>query len=198
MICHRFECFILFYFYFFPPLFVFFCFQHQLKLVLIGDSSVGKSSILLRFTDDEFHERLSSTIGVDFKTRDMQFRGLTIRCVVWDTAGQEKFRAMTSSYYRGAHGIVLVYDVTNRDSFVHVSEWLNEIGTYVNEDERVLLLVGNKIDLEARAVSKQEGEAFAREKNMVFIEVKKARARVVKIFWLIFLFSDKCKDDCWN
>lgn len=98
--------------------------QHQLKLVLIGDSSVGKSSILLRFTDDTFSDKHSATIGVDFKTRDMQFRGKLIRTTVWDTAGQEKFRAMTSSYYRGAHGIVLVYDVTNRESFVHVSDWL--------------------------------------------------------------------------
>jgi GTPase SAR1 family protein len=106
--------------------------------VLIGDSSVGKSSILLRFTDDTFSDRHSATIGVDFKTRDMQWRGKLIRATVWDTAGQEKFRAMTSSYYRGAHGIVLVYDVTNREvgvvlllffsffpsrkqSFVHVS-----------------------------------------------------------------------------
>ena len=137
---------------------------------MIGDSAVGKSSILLRFTDDVFSEKHAATIGVDFRTRDMTFRGKVIRTTVWDTAGQEKFRSLTSSYYRGTHGIVLVYDVTNRESFNHVTDWLNEIGTYCGEDDCVMLLVGNKIDLEARAVSTQEGQAFAREKNMVFIE----------------------------
>lgn len=131
---------------------------------------MGKSSILLRFTDDTFSERHAATIGVDFRTRDMNFQGKVIRTTVWDTAGQEKFRSLTSSYYRGTHGIVLVYDVTNRDSFQHVEDWLNEVTTYVGEDDCVMLLVGNKIDLEARAVSTAEGQAFAREKAMVFIE----------------------------
>lgn len=145
-------------------------YDHQLKLLLIGDSAVGKSSILLRFTDDTFSDKHAATIGVDFKTRDMNFQGRRIRTTVWDTAGQEKFRSLTSSYYRGTHGIVLVYDVTNRDSFQHVEDWLQEIETYCSEDECVKLLVGNKIDLEARAVTSEEGQRFAREKNMVFIE----------------------------
>jgi Ras-related protein Rab-18 len=156
--------------------------QHQLKLLLIGDSSVGKSSILLRFTDDTFSEKHAATIGVDFKTRDMNFRGKRIRTTVWDTAGQEKFRSLTSSYYRGTHGIVLVYDVTSRESFVHVTDWLNEVQTFCGDDECVLLLVGNKIDLEARAVTTQEGQAFAREKNMVFIETS-AKVRVEQGGW---------------
>jgi small GTP-binding protein len=130
---------------------------------------VGKSSILLRyatrrrlflfflfffffskkrFTDDTFTDKHAATIGVDFKTRDMNFKGRLIRATVWDTAGQEKFRSLTSSYYRGTHGIVLVYDVSNRDSFNHVNDWLNEISTYTSEDDCVMLLVGNKIDLE--------------------------------------------------
>lgn len=135
-----------------------------------GDSSVGKSSILLRFTDDTFSERHAATIGVDFKTRDMNFRGKLIRVTVWDTAGQEKFRSLTASYYRGTHGVVLVYDVTSRESFASVDRWLSEVQTYCGEDECVRVLVGNKIDLEARAVSTQEGQAYAREKKMVFIE----------------------------
>lgn len=96
--------------------------------------------------------------------------GKVIRATVWDTAGQEKFRSLTSSYYRGTHGIVLVYDVTSRESFKHVEDWLNEISTFCGEDDCVLLLVGNKIDLEAREVPTAEGQAFARSKNMVFIE----------------------------
>ena len=104
------------------------------------------------------------------QTRDMNWHGKLIRATVWDTAGQEKFRSLTSSYYRGTHGIVLVYDVTNRGSFDHVQDWLNEISTYCGEDDCVLLLVGNKIDLESREVSTAEGEAYARAKGMVFIE----------------------------
>jgi Ras-related protein Rab-18 len=107
-------------------------FDHLFKLLIIGDSSVGKSSILLRFTDDEFDDEHPVTIGVDFKVKTIQLGAKRINLTIWDTAGQEKFRSLTSSYYRGTQGIILVYDVSSRESFQHLSVWLNEIEMYCN------------------------------------------------------------------
>eukprot|EP01087_Luapelamoeba_hula_P023461 TRINITY_DN862_c0_g1_i1.p1 TRINITY_DN862_c0_g1~~TRINITY_DN862_c0_g1_i1.p1 ORF type:complete len:131 (+),score=22.34 TRINITY_DN862_c0_g1_i1:99-491(+) len=121
-------------------------YDHLFKLLIIGDSATGKSSILLRFTDDEFDEDHPCTIGVDFKVKLMDFGDKRINLTIWDTAGQEKFRALTSSYYRGTQGIILVYDVTNRASFQHLNDWLGEIDMYCNNSDVVKLLVGNKID----------------------------------------------------
>ena len=95
-------------------------FDHIFKVLLIGDSGVGKSSILLRFTDDTFEEQMASTIGVDFRVKTVALGGKACKLTIWDTAGQERFRTLTSSYYRGAHGIILVYDVNDRDSFAHL------------------------------------------------------------------------------
>jgi len=145
-------------------------FDHLFKLLIIGDSSVGKSSILLRFTEDEFDDEHPVTIGVDFKVKTIQLGTKRINLTIWDTAGQEKFRSLTSSYYRGTQGIILVYDVTSRESFQHLSVWLNEIDMYCNNSDVVKLLVGNKIDLGNREVSREEGLAFAKSKAMVFIE----------------------------
>ena len=97
------------------------------KLLLIGDSGVGKSCLLLRFADDTYTESYISTIGVDFKIRTIELDGKTIKLQIWDTAGQERFRTITSSYYRGAHGIIIVYDVTDRDSFDSVKYWMQEV-----------------------------------------------------------------------
>mmetsp|Transcript_2054 Transcript_2054/g.4765 ORF Transcript_2054/g.4765 Transcript_2054/m.4765 type:complete len:205 (+) Transcript_2054:252-866(+) len=140
------------------------------KLLIIGDSGVGKSSILLRFTDDEFEEDHPCTIGVDFKIKPMTFQGQSINLTIWDTAGQEKFRSLTSSYYRGTHGIVLVYDVSVRESFQHLSTWLEEVDVFATNPNVVKLLVGNKIDKADRAVSEEEAHAFARQHAMVYIE----------------------------
>eukprot|EP01091_Cochliopodium_minus_P011560 TRINITY_DN3310_c0_g2_i2.p1 TRINITY_DN3310_c0_g2~~TRINITY_DN3310_c0_g2_i2.p1 ORF type:complete len:208 (+),score=55.62 TRINITY_DN3310_c0_g2_i2:159-782(+) len=146
-------------------------YDYMLKLLLIGDSDVGKSSILLRFTDDDFSDDISCTIGVDFKTKLIDFHNKKINLTIWDTAGQEKFRSLTSSYYRGTHGIILVYDVTNKKSFEHIESWLNEINTYATNDNLVKLLVGNKVDKEEdREVTKEEAQEFARSREMVFIE----------------------------
>eukprot|EP00005_Dracoamoeba_jomungandri_P010844 CAMPEP_0174274856 /NCGR_PEP_ID=MMETSP0439-20130205/59502_1 /TAXON_ID=0 /ORGANISM="Stereomyxa ramosa, Strain Chinc5" /LENGTH=206 /DNA_ID=CAMNT_0015366899 /DNA_START=37 /DNA_END=657 /DNA_ORIENTATION=+ len=145
-------------------------YDHLFKLLIIGDSGVGKSSILLRFTDDEFDEEHPCTIGVDFAVKVLRFEDKKIQLTIWDTAGQEKFRALTSSYYRGTQGIVLVYDVTDRDSFLHLEIWLKEIEMYCNNPEVVKLLVGNKIDKANRKVTREEGKAFAQERSMVFIE----------------------------
>ncbi|KAI8555214.1 hypothetical protein RHMOL_Rhmol05G0157500 [Rhododendron molle] len=130
------------------------CSDYLFKLLLIGDSSVGKSCLLLRFADDSYVDSYISTIGVDF----------------WDTAGQERFRTITSSYYRGAHGIIIVYDVTEMESFNNVQQWLNEIDRYAN-DTVCKLLVGNKSDLvENKVVDTQTAKAFADELGIPFLE----------------------------
>merc|ERR1711935_1177841 len=113
------------------------------KVLLIGNSGVGKSSLLLRFADDVFHDNFMPTIGVDFKIRTIDVDGKTIKLQIWDTAGQERFKTITSSYYKGAHGIIVTYDITDRDSFAKVSEWMSEVDKHANENIS-RILVGNK------------------------------------------------------
>ncbi|XP_075998281.1 ras-related protein Rab-1B-like [Genypterus blacodes] len=126
-------------------------YDYLFKLLLIGDSGVGKSCLLLRFADDTYTESYISTIGVDFKIRTIDMDGKTVKLQIWDTAGQERFRTITSSYYRGAHGIIIVYDVTEQESFNNVKQWLEEIDRYACENVS-RLLVGNKSDLVSKKV----------------------------------------------
>ncbi|KAI8047454.1 P-loop containing nucleoside triphosphate hydrolase protein [Thamnidium elegans] len=144
-----------------------------LKLLLIGNSNVGKSSLLLRFTDDTFlpQEEVSATIGVDFKVSMMEVNGEMYKLTIWDTAGQERFRTLTSSYYRGAQGVILVYDVSNRDTFDALNTWWNEVNTYCSSPDVVKMIVGNKVDKEtSRVVSYEEGANFARKLSTLFVE----------------------------
>jgi len=148
-------------------------YDHLIKIVFVGDSAVGKSSILVRFTEGQFDSNLAATIGVDFKVHLVDLENqVKVNLTIWDTAGQEKFSSMTSSYYRGAHGIFLVYDVTKRESFTHVAKWLAEIDMYATNNDIVKYLIGNKIDLgeDKRAVSEAEGKQFAAKNNLLFIE----------------------------
>ncbi|XP_020599617.1 ras-related protein RIC1-like [Phalaenopsis equestris] len=144
--------------------------DYLFKLLLIGDSGVGKSCLLLRFADDSYLESYISTIGVDFKIRTVEQDGKTIKLQIWDTAGQERFRTITSSYYRGAHGIIVVYDVTDQESFNNVKQWLNEIDRYATDSVNKLL-VGNKCDLtDERVVAYEAGKALADEVGIPFLE----------------------------
>ena len=160
-------------------------YDHLFKVLLIGDSGVGKSCILLRFCDGSFNPNQQSTIGVDFKVKTIACGGKTCKMTLWDTAGQERFRTLTSSYYRGAQGIVIVYDVTNKDSFDFLPQWLKEVDVYSPNGGKdvVKILVGNKIDLEDRVVSRKEGEAWARSKGMMYLECSAATsAGITQVF----------------
>jgi len=140
------------------------------KLLIIGDSGVGKSCLLLRFSDDIFTDSFISTIGVDFKIRTVTIGGTKIKLQIWDTAGQERFRTITSSYYRGAHGIIVVYDVTDQKSFDNIKKWLKEIDTFAGNLVQKLL-VGNKCDLvNERTVSTESGKALADSLRIPFVE----------------------------
>lgn len=159
-------------------------YDYLFKLLLIGDSGVGKSCLLLRFADHTYTESYISTIGVDFKIRTITTRDeKTIKLQIWDTAGQERFRTITSSYYRGAHGIIVVYDVTDQESFNNVKQWLNEIERYACEKVNKLL-VGNKCDLVSKkAVSYEVAKAFADKLDIPFLETSaKAATNVEKAF----------------
>lgn len=145
-------------------------YDYLFKLLLIGNSAVGKSSILLRFSDNIFNESFLPTIGVDFKIKTFELQGRTVKLQIWDTAGQERFKTITSSYYKGAHGIILVYDITDRQSFKDIENWLAEVEKYASENV-VKLLVGNKCDLEsARQVKYEDGKELANSLGVKFIE----------------------------
>ncbi|KAI8828151.1 ras family-domain-containing protein [Chytriomyces cf. hyalinus JEL632] len=156
------------------------------KVLMIGDAGTGKSSLLLRFTDDAWlqPDQGAVTIGVDFKVKSMVIGNKTCKLAIWDTAGQERFRTLTSSYYRGAQGVILIYDVTQRASFEHLSTWFHELETNSSNPRVVKMIVGNKIDMESmRQISPKEGEAFAEKMGALFIETSaKTRAGVEDAF----------------
>ncbi|XP_014740877.1 PREDICTED: ras-related protein Rab-18-B-like [Sturnus vulgaris] len=140
-----------------------------LKLLLVGDSAVGKSSLLRRVTDGAFEPRLKPTVGIDFKVKKMVVEGRAVQLAIWDTAGQERFRALTPSYYRAAQGVVLVYDVTRKETFTGLGGWLKELEMYTSSNT-VKMLVGNKIDKPDREVERNEGLQLARKHSLLFIE----------------------------
>ncbi|KAJ8454539.1 hypothetical protein ONZ51_g4375 [Trametes cubensis] len=177
-------------------------YDYLFKLLLIGDSGVGKSCLLLRFADDTYTESYISTIGVDFKIRTIELEGKTVKLQIvsiipsiishsanafasppygiWDTAGQERFRTITSSYYRGAHGIIVVYDVTDNDTFTNVKQWLQEIDRYASEGVNKLL-VGNKSDLTSKKVVEYSvAKEFADQLGIPFLETSAKNATNVE------------------
>ena len=146
--------------------------DHTFKILLVGDSGVGKSSLLLRFATGDFEEDQQATIGVDFKSKMIDVGGKRIKLTVWDTAGQERFRTLTSSYYRGAHGIVYVLDVTRRETFESLGEiWMHEVSMYSTIEDSIKMVVANKTDLETqREVRTEECVEFAKKHGCLYVE----------------------------
>jgi len=171
-------------------------YDHLFKIVIVGDSGCGKSCLLLRFTDNNYSDVYISTIGVDFKFRTLKLNGKTIKLQIWDTAGQERFRNITSSFYRGAHGIVLVYDVTNQQSFDNLNTWLEDISRHHGYGassgglkQPCIILVGNKTDSPKRVVSVETSQKFADRHGLLAIDASaKSSANVETTF--INLVSD--------
>ncbi|XP_021814954.1 ras-related protein RABA3 [Prunus avium] len=144
--------------------------DYVFKVVVIGDSAVGKTQILSRFTKNEFCFDSKSTIGVEFQTRTVTIKGKLIKAQIWDTAGQERYRAVTSAYYRGALGAMLVYDITKRQTFDHVARWVEELRAHA-DSSIVIMLVGNKADLgEQRDVPTEDAVEFAEDQGLFFSE----------------------------
>lgn len=144
--------------------------DYLFKIVLLGDSGVGKSNLLARFARNEFYSNSKSTIGVEFQTQKMEINGKEVKAQVWDTAGQERFRAVTSAYYRGAVGALVVYDISRRQTFDSVARWLHELHTHCDMNV-VTILVGNKKDLrDAREVSTADGKSLAESETLFFME----------------------------
>ena len=154
------------------------------KILLLGDTQVGKSSFLMRYIDNTFQESYLSTVGLDFKVKNVQLDdGKTYRVQIWDTAGQDRFHAITRNYFKNAHGIILIYDVTLIESFQNVKNWIKQIKEEVT-DKVSIILVGNKIDMEnQRVVSKEEGEKMAASYGLKFFECSaKTGENVEEIF----------------
>ncbi|EFO63819.1 Rab2a [Giardia lamblia P15] len=161
-------------------------YNYLFKYIVVGDTAVGKSCLLLQFTEQRFQNAHDMTVGVEYGTRTIEVGGKKIKAQIWDTCGQESFRSITRSYYRGSCCALLVYDITRRASFEHVANWLEECRTY-GGDKTTILLVGNKTDRESsRMVTYDEGEKFAKENNLFFIETSaKTNSNVEEAFMII-------------
>ena len=141
----------------------------QIKLLMIGESGVGKTCLLLRYANDSFSPTFITTIGIDFKIKPIDLDGKRVKLQIWDTAGQERFRTITTSYFRGAQGILLVYDVTDRDSFNAIRGWVDQIDKHADVNVNKIL-IGNKCDMSQRKVSEEEGAKLAEEYGIPFYE----------------------------
>eukprot|EP00262_Sarcandra_glabra_P009491 TRINITY_DN238_c0_g2_i1.p1 TRINITY_DN238_c0_g2~~TRINITY_DN238_c0_g2_i1.p1 ORF type:complete len:228 (+),score=32.77 TRINITY_DN238_c0_g2_i1:109-792(+) len=161
--------------------------DYVFKVVLIGDSAVGKSQILSRFARNEFNLDSKATIGVEFQTRTLVIQHKSVKAQIWDTAGQERYRAVTSAYYRGAVGAMLVYDITRRQSFDHIQRWLQELRGHADKNI-VIILLGNKTDLEdQRAVPIEDAREFAEKEGLFFLETSALEATNVETAFLTVL-----------
>ena len=153
-----------------------------LKFLTLGDSMVGKTSIVLRFVDNIFFDQTKSTIGVDFKTKIIKFGNKYIKIKVWDTAGQERFRTITRQYYKNAEGMILIFDVKEKKTFDQVGDWVTSIMENKQKDAKVIL-VGNKIDCEERVITKEQGEELAQKYQLPYYETSASTGQnVQKIF----------------
>ncbi|KAJ8448486.1 hypothetical protein Cgig2_012130 [Carnegiea gigantea] len=161
--------------------------DYVFKVVLIGDSAVGKSQLLARFARNEFSVDSKATIGVEFQTKTLVIDHKTVKAQIWDTAGQERYRAVTSAYYRGAVGAMLVYDMTKRQSFDHIARWLEELRGHADKNI-VIMLIGNKCDLASlRAVPVEDAKEFAERENLFFMETSALDSTNVETAFLTIL-----------
>jgi len=161
--------------------------DYVFKIVLIGDSAVGKSQLLARFARNEFSLDSKATNGVEFQTRTLVIDHKTVKAQIWDTAGQERYRAVTSAYYRGAVGAMLVYDITKRQTFDHVARWLEELRGHA-DNNIVIMLIGNKCDLgNLRAVPIEDAKEFAQREGLFFLETSALEAINVESAFLTVL-----------
>ena len=163
-------------------------YEHILKVVIIGDSGVGKSCILLRYVDELFTESFIVTIGVDFKFKTIDIDDKKVKIQIWDTAGQERFRSITTAYYRGADCLIIVYDITNRETFNNVEKWIKDARNYIKHDIPIVI-VGNKSDRDDRIVSFEELKNFSKEHNTLYIECSAKTGNHIEI-----LFNDIAKE----
>lgn len=161
-------------------------YHYYLKYLMIGDSDVGKTSLLHSFIEEKYEEKHFSTIGVDFKHKIIKNKDKIIKLQIWDTAGQERFRTLTKSYYKIAHGIILIYDVTNLESFENIKSWMDQIKNN-SGDNVIKILVGNKIDMkDKRKIPYSVGEQFAKENNIKFFETSsKEYLNIQEIFFTL-------------
>ena len=158
--------------------------KYLFRLCLLGEAGVGKSSILTRFCDNTFKENYNNTIGLDFRVVTLKYKDIISKLHIWDTAGQERFRSLSVNYLHNSHGFIFVYDVSDKNSFDNIINWIN-LGFDNNKNSIINFLIGNKCDLEnKRQVSQNEGEQFAKEKNLIFLEAScKNDQNVQKIFY---------------
>lgn len=172
-------------------------FDKTMKFLMVGDSGVGKSCLLLRFVDDKFNPSFITTIGIDFKIKTIDINNTKIKLQIWDTAGQERFRTITTAYYRGAMGIIIVYDVCDQNSFDRINVWFDAVKQHAKEDAQIIL-VGNKSDQEeSRVISTQQGEQLAESLGVLFIEASaKTGVNVNDVFYkLCGVILEKSGDD---
>lgn len=171
-------------------------FDYMFKILIIGNSSVGKTSFLFRYADDSFTSAFVSTVGIDFKVKTVIRKEKRMKLQIWDTAGQERYRTITTAYYRGAMGFILMYDVTNEDSFNSVQDWVTQIKTY-SWDNAQVILVGNKSDIESdRVVTYDRGKQLADQLGLEFFETSaKENINVKNVFErLVDIICDKMSD----
>jgi len=154
-------------------------YDYMFRYIIVGDMGVGKSCLLLQFTENKFRQKHELTIGVEFGGKMIDINNKKIKIQIWDTAGQEAFQAITRSYYKGAIGALLVYDITRKDTFSHITKWLEVVKSY--SDKKIcIILIGNKIDLgNKRQVSKENGENFAKKNGILFLETSAKTAERV-------------------
>ena len=157
-------------------------FDQQYKLIILGDSGVGKTCLLMRFTEDKFTQSHITTIGIDFKTKNLNIGGKTIKLQIWDTAGQEKFRTITQTYYKGAMGIILAFDCSDQKSFDSIKSWMKQIEAHASPGV-AKILIGNKSDLPERVVSTEKGQKLADDYKIKYFETSaKTGVNVIEAF----------------